>query len=103
MMIAFFMRRIFPVVVFDAKSEMIEISGVNVLVMSSSTNPASKIVFWPRLLLVAIAQHLANHSIRSRQYVRRNRQGDLLGSFQIDDELKILRLLDGKIGGLSTF
>jgi hypothetical protein len=55
MMIAFFMRRIFPVVVFDAKSEMIEISGVNVLVMSSSTNPASKIVFWPRLLLVAIA------------------------------------------------
>jgi hypothetical protein len=80
MMIAFFMRRIFPVVVFDAKSEMIEISGVNVLVMSSSTNPASKIVFWPRLLLVAIAQHLPNHSIRSRQYVRRNRQTDLLRS-----------------------
>jgi hypothetical protein len=45
MMIAFFIRRIFPVVVFDAKSEMFEISGVNVLVMSSSTNPASKIVF----------------------------------------------------------
>ena len=81
MMIAFFMRRIFPVFVFDAKSEMIEISGVNVLVMSSSTNPASKIVFGPRLLLVAIAQHSANHLIRSYEHIGGNREADLLGGF----------------------
>src|SRR5262245_35176937 len=92
MMIAFFMRRIVPVVVFDAKSEMIEISGVNVLVMSSSTNPASKIV-WPRLLLVAMGQHSANHLVRSRQHVRWNRQADLFGGFQVDNKFKLCRLL----------
>ena len=44
-----------------------------------------------------------NHFIRSRQHVRRNRQADLLGCFQIDDELELRRLLDGKIGGLGAF
>ena len=35
-----------------------------------------------------------DHLIRSRQHVRRNRQADLLGGFQIDDELKLRRLLE---------
>ena len=48
-MIAFFMRRISPVVAFNANSEVIEISGVNLLVMSLSTNPHHKLFFWPRL------------------------------------------------------
>jgi hypothetical protein len=52
---------------------------------------------------VRVFSVLLNHLVRSRQHIRRDRQADLLGSFQIDDELKILRLLDGKIGGLSTF
>jgi hypothetical protein len=30
--------------------------------------------------------------IRARQHVRRDRQADLLGRFQIDDELELLRL-----------
>ena len=38
-----------------------------------------------------------------RQHVRRNRQADLLGGFQIDDELELLRLLDWKIRGLGAF
>ena len=44
-----------------------------------------------------------DHLGRSHEYVRRNRQADLLRGLQIDDELKLLRLLDGKIGGLRTF
>jgi hypothetical protein len=38
-----------------------------------------------------------DHSIRSRQHIRRNRQADLLGGFEIDDQLELLRLLDRKI------
>ena len=37
------------------------------------------------------------------QDVRRNRQADLLGSFEIDDELELLRLLDRKVSRLSAF
>ena len=44
-----------------------------------------------------------NHFIRSRKHVRRNRKTDLLGCFQIYDELKLLRLLNGEIGGLGAF
>ena len=45
---------------------------------------------------------LFDHSIRSRQHVRRNRDSDLFGGFQIDDELKFRRLLDGEVRGLGT-
>ena len=38
-----------------------------------------------------------------RQHLRRNRQADLLGGFQIDDQLELRRLLDGQIGGLGAF
>ena len=43
-----------------------------------------------------------DHFIRSRQHIRRNRQADLLGGFEIDDESNF-RLLHGKIGGLGAF
>ena len=41
-----------------------------------------------------------NHLIRPRQHVRRNRQADLLGRLQIDDELKLRRLLHWRVGWL---
>ena len=44
-----------------------------------------------------------NDLIRSRQDIRWNRQSDLLGCFQIDDELELYRLLHREIGGLSAF
>ena len=44
-----------------------------------------------------------DHFVRSHQHIRRNGQADLLGSLQIDDELKLRRLLDGKVGGFGTF
>ena len=37
---------------------------------------------------------LFNDLIRPYQHVRWNRQADLLGGFQIDDELELFRLLD---------
>jgi hypothetical protein len=40
--------------------------------------------------------------VRLRQYVRWNRQADLLRRFEVDDEVKLLRLLDGQIRGLPT-
>src|SRR5262245_34130233 len=46
---------------------------------------------------------LLDHFISSRKHVRRNRQTDLLCCLQIDDELKLLWLLHGKIGRLSAF
>ncbi len=39
--------------------------------------------------------------IRPHQHVGRDRQADLLRCFQIDDELELDRLLDGKVGGRS--
>src|SRR5215510_4154084 len=41
--------------------------------------------------------------IRSCQHVRWNREADLLGSFQIDDELEFFGLLHGEVGGLGAF
>src|SRR5512147_3017942 len=46
---------------------------------------------------------LSNYSVRPRQHIRRNRQADLLRSFQVDDQLELLRLLDGQVGGLGAF
>src|SRR5262245_33404844 len=43
------------------------------------------------------------HFIRSRQHIGRNREADLLGGFEIDDELKLRRLLYRKIGRLGAF
>src|SRR5262245_6453807 len=44
-----------------------------------------------------------DYFIRSRQHIRRNRQADLLGCLEIDDELKLFRLFDRKVCGLSAF
>src|SRR5499426_258850 len=44
-----------------------------------------------------------DHPIRSRQHVRRNRQADLFGRFEINDQLELLRLLHREIGGLGAF
>jgi hypothetical protein len=44
-----------------------------------------------------------DHLIRSRQHIRRNRQADLFGRFQVDHQLKLRRLLDGDVGGLGSF
>ena len=46
---------------------------------------------------------LFDHLIRSHQHVRRNRHADLLGCFQIDDELELFWLLDREITGISAF
>src|SRR5882724_2583314 len=45
---------------------------------------------------------LLDHPIRPRQHVRRNRQADLLGGFQIDDQLELLWLLHWEISGLGA-
>ena len=42
-------------------------------------------------------------AVRSRQHIRRYCDTDLFSGFQIDDELKLRRLLDGNIGGLRAF
>src|SRR5262252_7184337 len=44
-----------------------------------------------------------DHLVRPRQHIGRNRKVNLLGSFEIDDELELLRLLDGNVGGFSSF
>src|SRR5262244_3924569 len=44
-----------------------------------------------------------DHSIRSSQHVRRNRQADLLGRFQIDHEFELYWLLHRQVGGLRSF
>ena len=46
---------------------------------------------------------LLNDLIRSFQHLRRNRQVDLFRCFQVDDQLELLRLLDGQVGGLGAF
>jgi hypothetical protein len=46
---------------------------------------------------------LLDHFVRPHQHVRRNRETDLLGRFQINDKLKLHRLLDRKVGRLRAF
>src|SRR4030095_3052736 len=46
---------------------------------------------------------LLDHFVCPCQHVGWDRQAYLLGSFQIDDELELLRLLHGEIGGLGSF
>src|SRR5215475_3644000 len=43
-----------------------------------------------------------DHPIRPRQYIRRDRQTDLIGGFEINDEFELRRLLHGEIGGLCS-
>src|SRR5215813_5495116 len=41
--------------------------------------------------------------VRSHQHIRWNRQADLLGRFQVDDELKLRRLFHRQISRLCAF
>jgi len=54
-------------------------------------------VFPPRdrIALLLTIHSLPDDFIRPDQHIRRNRQTDLLGRLQIDDELELHRLLDG--------
>jgi hypothetical protein len=75
---------------------------------AASKEPGQEI-FFPWIFSTSVpcrlASHsfLSNYSIRSRQHVWGNGQADLLGGFEIDDELEFRWLLDGKICGLSSF
>ena len=44
-----------------------------------------------------------DHPVCPRQHVGRNRQADLLGSYQVNHELKLRGLLDWQLGGLGAF
>ena len=44
-----------------------------------------------------------DHLIRPVEHGLRNRQADLLRGLEIDDELKLRRLLKGKSAGLAPF
>src|SRR5215470_919729 len=55
------------------------------------------------LLHAGLSRRILDHLIRSRQHVRRNRQTDLLRGFEIDDQLKLRRLLYREISRLSAF
>src|SRR5262249_12013904 len=46
---------------------------------------------------------LLDHLIRSVQHRLRNRQADLLGCFEIDNEIELLWLLHREVGGLGSF
>src|SRR5207249_1043550 len=46
---------------------------------------------------------LLDHLIRSGQHIGRNRQADLFGCFQVDDELELLWLLNREVGRLGAF
>jgi hypothetical protein len=50
-----------------------------------------------------ISTRSLDHFIRSHQNLLRNRETDLLRSLEIDHQLKLRRLLDGKLGGLCAF
>src|SRR5262249_10900565 len=54
-------------------------------------------------VFIVSASRLSNHLIRSCQHVRRNRQTDLLGGFEVDDELELRRLLHREISRLGAF
>ena len=55
------------------------------------------------LLHAGLSRRILNHLIRPRQHVRRNREADLLSRFQVDEQLKLRRLLYGNIGWLSSY
>src|SRR5262249_47148781 len=63
-------------------------------------------VFCLRILLSLLTAHHSSSFddyVRPREHVRRNRQADLMGSLEINNKLKLLWLLDGKVGGVSAF
>src|SRR5439155_27187693 len=61
------------------------------------------IVLLSRLTPNASPSWSLNYFIRPVQYRLRNRQPDLLGGLEVDDQLELCRLLHRQIGGLSAF
>ena len=55
------------------------------------------------LLHAGLSRRLLDHLIRPRQHVWRYGQADLIHGLQIDHQLKLLRLLDRKVGGFRSF
>src|SRR5262249_61378044 len=51
----------------------------------------------------AVRGVLLDHLVRPEQHGLRNCQADLLGSFKINHQLELRRLLDGEVGGLGAF
>ncbi len=49
------------------------------------------------LLHADLSRRIPDHSVRPDQNIWRNRQADLLRRFEIDDEFKLHRLLDGQV------
>jgi hypothetical protein len=47
------------------------------------------------LLHAGLSRRILDHSICPEQHIRRNRQTDLLGRFEIDDELELRGLFYG--------
>src|SRR5262244_3099439 len=72
---------------------------------SSFSNPKFVLSYLrSSLLTLTLAPHvLPDHPVRPRQHIRRNRQADLFCRLQIDDELKLCRLLDRQVGRLRAF
>src|SRR5215831_20426308 len=55
------------------------------------------------LLHAGLSRRILDDLVRPHQYIRRNRQSDLFGGFEIDDVFELCRLLDGQICRLGTF
>jgi len=71
------------------------LAGANALKALGVTSGVNELSVFFSVLLV--------HLVRPCQYVGRNGQADLLGSFQIDDELELHRLFDRKVSWFGTF
>ena len=60
-------------------------------------------IFFFMSFAVSNVEPLLNDFIRSCQHIRRDRQADLLGGFQIDNKLELGRLFDRYVGWLTSF
>src|ERR1051325_5460242 len=74
----------------------------SVKTMSSQTGFVCMVLCFPGVEQCKVASS-PNYLVRSGQHVRRNRQANLLGGFQIDHQLESGRLLDGQFGRLGSF
>src|SRR5262245_6858783 len=70
------------------------LAGGNALKAFGFTRSRNRLSVWFSVLL--------DHLIRPRQHVGRNRQANLFGSFQIDDEFKLHRLFDWQVSRSSA-
>jgi len=63
----------------------------------------SFLIFTLRLAQGMLSHCLSDHSVRPRQHSRRNHEADLFRRFQIDDQLKLLRLLYREVSRFGAF